>query len=225
MSDFVATAEIQRITPASNQDYYNIDIKIGEIFKGPVVSKLRIESILNSSCAFYTPEKSNWLIFAYEDREYGLVFGACSGSIQLDRKADEEKYPGLTEKIEKSNQRKLNVLRFIKEHDIEIKNDLHLNYSFLNDCLDQARGFELEEGAFGLFNIRVSKKLKVKKVTIIKGLQNKTLNGIVNRCFKESFELNYNDQSKIPKSSEITVGIYFYGAEGEHQSLITTWDL
>lgn len=193
MSDFVATAEIQKITPESNQYYHNIEIKIGEIFKGPRVSKLKIESILNSSCAFYTPEKSNWLIFAYEDGEHGLVFGSCSGAIQLDRKVKEEKYPELTKKIEQVNQRKLNVLRFLKE--IEITNDFRLNYTFLNDCLDNGKGFEPEQGAFGLYNIKVSKTLKVMKVTTIKGFENESLNGIIFQCFKENFELYYDDKS------------------------------
>ncbi|WP_109853407.1 hypothetical protein [Aquimarina sp. AU58] len=223
-ADFVATAEIQKITP-DGSNHHNLEIKIDEIFKGSKVSKLKIKSILNSSCAFYTPEGSNWLIFAYEDNEKELVFGSCSGAIQLDRKVNEEKYPGLTKKIELSNHRKLNVLRYIKEKELDIKNDFRLDYTFLNDCLDNGKGFELEEGTFGLFKIRVSKKLKVKKVTSIKGLQNETLNRIVTQCFMESFELYMNDESKIPKSSEITVGIYFYGAEGEHQSFVTTYDL
>ena len=223
-ADFVATAKIEKITP-DGDDYHTIEINIGEIFKGQEVSKLRIESILNSSCAFYTPENSNWLIFAYEDSEKGLVFGSCSGSIQLDRKVDEEKYLGLTKKIELSHLRKLNVLRYIKEKELDIKNNFRLNYTFLNDCLNNGKGFGLEEGTFGLFKIRVNKKLKVKKVTIVKGLQNNTLNGIVTKCFKENFELYNNDQSKIPKTSEILVGIYFYGAEGEFQSFVTTHDL
>ncbi|TDQ32182.1 hypothetical protein [Zeaxanthinibacter enoshimensis] len=223
-ADFVATAEIKKITPAGN-DYHDIEIKISEVFKGSVVSKLKIKSILNSSCAFYTPEKSNWLIFAFRNDEKELVFGSCSGAIQLDRKMNEERYPGLTKKFELSNQRKINVLRFIKENEINIKNDFRLKYTFLNDCLDNGKGFDLEEGAFGIFKIKVNKKLVVQKVTSIKGFQNETLNGIVIQCFREGFELYNNNQVRIPKSSEITVGIYYYGAEGKYRSFVTTHDL
>ena len=223
-ADFVATAEIQKITPADS-DYHDIEIEVDEIFKGSNVTKLKIESILNSSCAFYTPKKTKWLIFAYEDGERGLVFNSCSGAIQLDRKVNEEKYPGLTKKIELSNQKKIDVLRFIKEKEIEVKNDFHLHYGFLNGCLGNGKGFSLEEGTFGLYKIRVSKKLKVKKVAMIKGLGNESLNKIVHHCFKNNFELYHNEQSKISKATEITVGIYFYGAEGEHQSFVTTHDL
>ncbi|MET6990275.1 hypothetical protein [Sediminicola arcticus] len=223
-ADFVATAEIQKITPAGS-DYHNIEIKVGEVFKGSSVNKLKIESILNSSCSFYTPEKSNWLIFAYKDSKLGLVFGSCSGSIQLDRKVNEEKYPEFNKKTEQSNQKKLSVLRFIKETEIDIKNDFRLNYTFLNNCLDKGKGFALEEGTFGLFKIWVSKELKVKAVTTIKGLGNESLNSIINQCFKDNFELYYKDKSKISKATEITVGIYFYGVEGEHQSFVTIFDL
>lgn len=223
-ADFVATAKIEKITPEGS-DYHSIEIKIDEVFKGQKVVKLRIESILNSSCAFYTPKGSKWLIFAYEDNEKGLVFGSCSGAVRLDRMVKEEKYPGLAKKIELSNLRKLNVLRYIKESELDIKNDFRLNYTILDDCLDMGKGFNLEEGVFSLFKIKISKKLKVKKVTKIKGFQNEKLNGIVIKCFKESFDLYHADQSQITTSSEITVAIYFYGAEGEHQSFVAAHDL
>ncbi|MEX0314299.1 MAG: hypothetical protein AB3N18_08990 [Allomuricauda sp.] len=221
-ADFVATAQIEKITPDSNKEYHNIEIKIGEIFKGTQTTKMKIESMLTSSCAFYTPVKSNWLIFAYENDNKELVFGSCSGAVQLDRKVNEERYPGITKKIERSNQRKLSLLRFIKQKGLNIKNEFRLNYTFLNNGLDQAKGFDLEEGSFALFNIEVSEKLKVKKVSIVKAFENESINEIITKCFKESFIFYNNDQSKIPKTTEITVGIFYYAAEGEHQSFVST---
>lgn len=225
-ADFVATAEIKKVTPDTlDTDYHNIEIKINEIFKGSKVSKLKISSVLNSSCAFYTPENSKWLIFAYKDSDNDLLFGACSGAIQLDRKVDNKKYPGLTKKIELSNQRKLNVLKYLKDSELDIKNEFRLSYTFLNNCLENGKGFELKEGSFGLYEIKFNKKLRIRKITSIKKIPDQELNNIIVNCFRESFELYFNNKSKIIRSSSIIIGIYFYAAENEHPSFVSIFDL
>lgn len=73
-AEFIATAKILRITPdEENPNLHNIEIEIVDLFKGKNTPNLKIYSALNSSCAFYTPENTSWLIFAIENQTKILI--------------------------------------------------------------------------------------------------------------------------------------------------------
>ncbi len=114
-SEFVAKAKIIKITPDSaNSDYHDAVIEIINLYKGKQLSKIKIMSLVNTSCGFLPDENSTWIIFA-STWQGVLSFGFCSGSMQVDKTVDRVKYPNGAKIYGNTIKLKEDVLTFLKE--------------------------------------------------------------------------------------------------------------
>ena len=152
-SDFIATAKISKVIQDNkNENYHDIEIEGINVYKGTPLNRLKIESSLNSSCAFLPSENTTWLIFASKDQNGFLSFGSCSGSIQIDRQFDLVEYPNLDIKYKKSVDLKLEALNFLKRSNISTVNKFNLITNDYSICSDDLKGFK-EKNRFAVFDI------------------------------------------------------------------------
>ncbi|MGG8495285.1 hypothetical protein ACQY1Q_02610 [Tenacibaculum sp. TC6] len=227
MSDFIATAKILKVSPdKENSNLHNIEIEIIELYKGKATSNLKIYSVLNSSCAFYTPENSKWLIFANKNKNGDLSFGFCSGAKQLDRKFYSDRYPNAEKNHKKSIELKLQVLDYLKRSEIQPSNEFGLRASFSDGCLKNFKGIEVKNNRFALYELTIENDLSISEVKAIKEFDTESLKLDLLNCVKESVEVYARKKEiEIPNKTRIIIGLYYYPAERSNLSFIGQFDL
>lgn len=224
-SEFVAKAKILNIQPNENdKNLHDIEIDILELYKGDNIRNLKIYSVSNSSCSFFTPENTTWLIFANKNKNGELSFGFCSGAQQLDRKFDSEKYANSKENFKKSFELKLQVLEYLKNKDIEPLNEFDLRVSFSYKCLKNFKGFKDVTERFALYELTIAKDLSLIDVKSIKEFDNDNLKDDLLKCLKESFITDIN-KKEINNDTKIIIGLYYYSDEKGNNSFIGQLDL
>lgn len=224
-SQFIATAKIVKIVQDNkNEDYHDIDIELISLYKGESRNKLKVISVLNSSCSFFPSENTTWLIFASEDHKGFLSFGFCSGSEQIDRQFDLVKYPNLDLKYKKSMDVKLEVLDFIKRKKIEVDNKFKLITSNYRICSDDLKGFN-EKGRFAVYELDVNQNLSIENIRILKRFKNKVLSKKLTACLRENLKMITKNVNAIPEKTKITLIYFYYSAEKENPSFVSTWAL
>jgi hypothetical protein len=224
-SEFVATAKIINIQPdEKNKDYHNIDIEIIELYKGEKLKSLKIYSVLNSSCAFYTEKNSIWLIFASTFNNL-LSFGFCSGSTQIDRKFDPIEYPTLNARYKTSIDLKINVLKWLKQHQISLKNEFEVDIIRATDCYGALKGFEGKKKDFGVVAFQINENLLVDEIKLIKSFHNKKLSKEFLKCSKGDIKISSKNFKSLPKKTTLYAIYYFYPSEEGNDSFITIYDL
>jgi len=227
MSDFIATAKILKISPdKENSDLHNIQIEIINIYKGQPTSSLKIYSVLNSSCAFYTPENSEWLIFANKNKNGDLSFGYCSGAKRVDRKFDFDRYPHAEKNYKKSIELKLQVLEYLKSSKIQASNEFRLRTSYSNGCLKNFKGFEVKTDRFALYELTIESDLSISKAKTLKEFDNDKLKTDLLNCVRESIKVSAPKKvTEISNKTKIIIGLYYYAAERGNESFIGQYDL
>jgi hypothetical protein len=126
-SEFIAKIKVLKVSePMSDGQYQNAEIEVLELFKGNNIKSIKIYSNLNTSCNLIVSENTTWLVFANNDKSGLMQFGYCSGSIQLDRKFDLEKYPNVESNWKNSIDRKIALLRYFKSKNIRNPNEYYL---------------------------------------------------------------------------------------------------
>jgi hypothetical protein len=225
-SDFIATAKILSLKPdQTNKDFHIIEIKILELYKGKRIKSLKINSVLNSSCAFLTPKNTTWLIFATKNKNGDLSFGMCSGSRQLDVEIDSAKYPLAKENYQKSIDLKLNVLSYLRKNSIVAENDYSLSISFSNDCLKKFNGVKISKDKFALYELTIDKNLKVTKVTPIKEFDNNAIRADLVKCIHENIRFHTYNKTENKKVNKIIICFYYYETERGDPSFISHFDV
>lgn len=233
-ADFIATVKILSINKdAVDEDVHNIKVEILELFKGQKVNSLKLNSRLNSSCGFYTPENTNWLIFAYKGEDGRLSFGYCSGAETMDDKFDSEIY---YRKYSKSELDKLNatylnkikskirVLRYLKNNNIQPTNEFNLTIYFVSDCLKELKGFSVENEPFALYELVINKDLKLEKIKILREFDSQALSAELIQCITEGTTiLSSNNETELSNKTKLVLGLYFYPAKGKRKSFIAKY--
>ncbi len=224
-SEFIATIKILKvIQDEKNEDYHDIDFELINLYKGTSINKLKIESVLNSSCSFLPSENTTWLIFASKDHKGFLSFGFCSGTKQIDREFDLVEHPNLDVKYKKSIDLKLEVLDFIKGNKIVVDNKFKLIQNDYRICLDGLKGFN-EKGRFAVYEVNVNRNLSIENIRILKRFKNKDLSKKLTVCLRENLKMTVRTVDVIPEMTKITMIFFYYSTEKENLSFVSIWDL
>lgn len=224
-SDFIATIKILKvIQDENNKDYHDIDFELINLYKGASICKLKIESVLNSSCSFLPSENTTWLIFASKDHKGFLSFGACSGSQQIDEKFDLLKYPNLDVKYKKSIDLKLEVLDFIKGNKLVVDNKFKLIPIDYGLCFDGIKGLN-EKERFSVYELNVNRNLSIENIRILKRFNNKDLSKKLTDCLRENIKITSRNVDLIPEKAKLIMVFFYYSAENEKPSFVSRSDL
>ena len=225
-ADFVAVAKILKVSPdPQSERFHDIDIEITSLFKGEKISSLKIRSALKTSCAFYTPENTTWLIFAYRDKEGVLSFGFCSGGIQLDRKYNSTEFPKADDNYRRAYELKLEVLKYMKRKNISPANEFQLNTVIPEDCLKKFDGYEVD-GRFAIYKVEINPDLSIAGIKALKQFGDPKLRAGLWNCISNKLKVYSRDKSKqLPRKTEVIIILYHYPAGGGHESVIGTFDV
>ncbi|WP_425637784.1 hypothetical protein ACPUEN_20585 [Algoriphagus yeomjeoni] len=214
-SDFVAQIKIIEVYPNQNQDeIYKADIEIVELFKGPTLTSIyirgRSDGKMGSSCSVYFPKGSELVIAANSFGKGMYSFGACSYTINL-----KNNY--------RNTNRNIEVLRSISAYD----NTLTARYfpiisSNFYDFLDSKKGLLLIE-KFALFEVNLEDLTNPSQVKMIKGFGNDLDDEILKELYQSTWEIRFFDEeSEAQGKLKVIVSVYFYPAEGEYKSFLST---
>ncbi len=225
-SEFIATVKIFKVTQDNqNADYHDIEIEGIDVYKGNPISKLKVVSMLNTSCSFLPSENTTWLIFASKDHNGFLSFGSCSGSMQVDRQFDLVKYPNVDINYKKTLNLKLEALEFLKRNNISAVNQFNLRIA--NDvepCKENLQNFN-ERNRFAVYELTVNQDLSIEDIRTIKGFDNKELSEKLTNCMREIIEIRTDNLDGIPNNTSIILMYFYYPAENKFPSFISVWDL
>ncbi|WP_160113999.1 MULTISPECIES: hypothetical protein [Aquimarina] len=226
-SDFVASAKILKVTKDNkSNDYHNIEVEILDLYKGKNTTSLRIFSALGSSCSFLTPENSTWLIFADYNKKGQLVFNYCSGAQQIDQRFNKEMFPNAHENHKRSIELQTQVLHYLKNQKLNLKNEYNLKVGVSSECLKQFRGVQIKNDRFALYEVTINKDLSIEKVHSIKNFDNLEIQEQLMKCLEDNVKVyNYRSILKIPKKTKIILPLYFYPPEKSHPGFISNFDL
>lgn len=221
-SDFIATAKILSVEPnPTDKQTHFIEIEILNLFKGSRVTKLLLDSRLNSSCAFMVSVNSTWLLFAKKDSQGFLMFGNCSNCEQIDRYANQ---PAYRERHIKRINRKLEFLNFIKKNQLIVEDKYNLTLYHANNDTDSLRGFD-EKESFAVFEVIISSNLSIKSVSVIKPFSNRELSQKIVECLSNNSLIGNRKETSMPEETKIILAYFYYASDGKHPSFVTQFDL
>jgi hypothetical protein len=229
-SGFVAKIRITKIVPdPQNEDYYVADITTITLYKGQPQKQIRISG-RGSMCNINAKENTDWVVFAIKDKQAQLILNYCSGNIELNRKYDAARYPGIDQKIAETICLKLTVLDFLAKEKITInkkQNDLTGHYKVLKSI----RGFAVKEKQFALYKIRFGKDSLVSQVKAIKEFNStKKISADIVRALQKAtlsrgFIQKLKQQKNKIEDKELIIGLYAYPPEMGYPSFISINDL
>lgn len=223
-SDFVAKVKIVKITNIENDfDYQDAEIEILELYKGEKRQTIKILYAINSSCAFNVQENSTWLVFA-DNYNGKLSFGFCSGSEQIDRNFDTNEYPNAQKYHNQSIQIKLSILTILKENRVTTFNENGLWLLRSKKCDSDFKGYEVNDN-IALYEIKVSTKLKIKKVKALKEFDNAALSKEILKCLSKNFIIDNKEIKKIPKKTKIYIAYAYYKNDNPNESFMSEIEL
>ncbi|NRF37570.1 hypothetical protein [Pedobacter foliorum] len=221
-SEFVAKAKIIKVTPdPENSEYHDAVIEIINLYKGQRLSKVKIMSSLNSSCAFLPDENSTWIIFA-QVWQGTLSFGFCSGSMKVDEYFDPVQYPNAAKNWGNTIKLREGAIAFLNEHKI-----FNPNPSFIrvhSTEIGSFKGYE-NTNAFAVFQIDVNSDFTIAKVKQLKNFQNKKLNSLVFKSMKTNLTLSGKRGKPLAKSTQLFLFCYYYEQNGSQQSFLSFFDI
>ena len=176
MSEFVAKAEIVEFTPDPlNSDYHDATLRIITLYKGEYLSKIKIRSVLNSSCSFLPSKNSTWIIFASMG-DGMLSFGNCSGSMDIGRTFDPIQFPNLARDYSKDIKLQESVISFLSDNKIFNPNPSLLWVN--NKDFGYLRRYR-NNNSFSVFQIDINTDLTIAAVKQLKRFRNRKLNRLV----------------------------------------------
>jgi hypothetical protein len=210
LSEFVAKAEIVQITPDPlNSDYHDATIKIITLYKGEHLSKIKIRSVLNSSCSFLPSKNSTWIIFATKG-DGMLSFGNCSGSMDIGMTFDPIKYPNLAKKYIKDIKLQESVISFLSDNKIFNPNPslLWANYKDFG-YLERYRN----NNSFSVFQIDANTDLTIAAVKQLKKFRNNKLNRLVYDNLRKTLKFSGSHYLEPPLRSSRIILFFFFTQE------------
>lgn len=217
-SGFVAKAKIIRITPdPASRDHHDAVIEIITLYKGEHLSKIKIESSLNSSCRFLPLENSTWIIFA-RGLQGMLSFGFCSGSLNISPTIDAVQYPDAAERSESWIKRTEGVLSFLSEHRIFNPNPSRL--FALNTEIKSLKGYT-NKNSFAVFQVDVNSDFSIAAIKQLKKFQNGKLNKLVFNSMNTDLTFILLGRMPLAKPARAILFCFFYPEDGSRQSCLS----
>ena len=109
----------------------------------------------------------------------------------------------------------------VKQHDCTQNNHNDSNSSYFHDI----KGFEVKNNKIALYEIKVNRELKIKKVKALKEFDNVDLSKEILKCLYENTLINNKYIKKIPKKAKFYIAYYYYEKGKEYKSFISEFDL
>lgn len=220
---FVAKIKLLDIRPDLNdEEYHDADIQILELYKGSRLSKIKILSSLNSSCAFMPKVNSTWIVFAQE-WQGKLSFHYCSGSIDLTRRFSDPEYPEADRNFKKEVKMKVQVLTFLSKQRIKKLNTEGLNVS--PQGLELIKGYK-NNNRFAVFQVDVNSNLSITKVSSLKKFQNRNLQKAVLSSVEHALvDAEGADRLNQDTPRPLILVLYFYNDEKSAKSFVSMMSL
>jgi hypothetical protein len=215
-SQFVAKAKILKVTQdPSNEEYHDAEIELITLYKGEHLTKIKIRSVIRTSCYFLPKENTIWLIFA-SILDGKLSFGQCSGSLQTDITFIPPYDTRGPKNYRESIELKQEVLEYLRDHHID-PNPHDLDVS--NAALESIRGYKNKTN-FAVFQVDVNADLSIAGIKVLKKFQNGALNRVVLKKMKANTTFSIGER-KLTKPTQITIVCYFYEGTGASKSRIS----
>jgi hypothetical protein len=215
-SQFVAKAKILKVTPdPSNAEYHDAEIDLITLYKGEHLTKIKIRSVIRTSCYFLPKENTTWLIFAsmMDDR---LSFDLCSGSLQTDITFKPPYDTRGPENYRKSIELKQEVLEYLRDHHIDPKPpDLAVS----NSTLESIRGYKNKTN-FAVFQIDINPDFSIAGIKVLKKFQNGALNRAVIKKMKADMTFSMGER-KLTKPVQFTIFCHFYEGTPAYKSSVS----
>ncbi|SFN63234.1 hypothetical protein SAMN05421738_11745 [Algoriella xinjiangensis] len=213
-SDFIAKAKIKKIwLDDKNKSLHNIEIEIIDLYKGVSTKRMKIYSEQMTSCAFFTPQNTTWLIFASKDKDGILKFGFCSGSIKIENNIA-------------SIQRKIELLKYMKTEKIDMNTKNNVSYVINSEFLKKFNGLKELQNNFALYEVTINKDLSVNFVRAIKEFSSESINIELLEILKlKSKVYAKNREMTILQQEKIIIPIFYYPKEKNESSFISPYDL
>ncbi|MGY4384174.1 hypothetical protein ACVWYN_001200 [Pedobacter sp. UYP24] len=209
-SQFVATAKILKLTPDPiNKNFHDAEIEVINLYKGERLTKIKILSLMNTSCRFLSTENSIWNIFA-TSRKGVLSFGSCSGSWEFDNEIDTIQNSKGAKNYAKSmalDQESIEVVKFLSSYQISNYNPSFLNV--YNDELNSIKGYK-STTTIAIFNVTINPDLSIAKVESIKKFKNTALNKVVIKSMKKNLKVKTPEGKPDNKLKRLLVFCYYY---------------
>jgi len=224
-SDFIASVEFLELTEFKDQrGVFRAKVAILELFKGGFREELTLQSSMGSSCSFYTPKGSKWLIFARLLDDGKMVYSFCSRNRQLDKEPNGISTKKGIESYNRGTKMQQSVLRYFKANKISPQNKFKLSGYFPNMCLKELSGIKLKGDSeqFGLYEIKVDKELAITEVKQIKGFGLKDIDQSVLTCIEKDFKVVKRSDKSTTGETSFLVCIYYWGPFYEHNSFFGT---
>ncbi|MEP0710922.1 hypothetical protein [Algoriphagus sp.] len=217
-ADFVGRIRIVKIHPnEANDKSYKADVEIIEHFKGNKIKSIyiagRSDGELGSSCDVYFPVGSDLLVFAKSDSNGRISFGMCSFPIEFENNLDQ-------------NLRDLETVRVLSKYDSVFTADYDtvISPNFF-EFLESKRGIQLKE-QYALFEVVLDDRVSPSEVNLIKGFADEIDSEIIDELLKSTWKIRFHrKESFIEGPLKVIVSVYFYPAEGEDKSLVSTFAL
>lgn len=217
-ADFVGRIKIVKVYPnEKNARSYKADVEIVEHFKGDTIKSIyiagRSDGRMGSSCNVYFPEGSDLLIFARIDSGGRVSFGMCSFPIDFKNSQDKDL-------------RDLETIRILSKYgnSFTAKYNAFVSPEF-PEFLESKKGIELKE-KFSLFEVVLEDEVTPYEVNIIKGFGEDIDSEIVNALLNSTWEIRYyTNENSIGGKIKVIVSVYFYPAQRDNQSFLSSYAL
>lgn len=91
-------------------------------------------------------------------------------------------------------------------------------------CLDGLKGF-IEKDRFAVYELIVNRDLAIENIRILKRFNNKNLSKKLTVCLRNNLKITARNVDSIPEKAKIIMIYFYYSAEKENPSFVSTWDL
>jgi len=217
-ADFVGRIRVVKIYPNEADDKpYKADVEIVEHFKGDKIKSIyiagRSDGGLGLSCDVFYPEGSDLLVFARTDSDDRISFGMCSFPIVIENNLDQ-------------NLRDLEIVRVLSKYErVFTANYDPIISSNFSEFLESKKGIELEE-QYALFEVLLDDQVSPSEVNLIKGFADEIDSEIIDELLKSTWEIRFHrKENSVEGSLKVIVSVYFYPAEGDYNSFVSTFAL
>jgi hypothetical protein len=208
-ADFVAKVKVTKSLKEWNFENafkpYTVNFIIEELYKGQEITSISLDSYSDASCGLVLAENSEWIIFAYKNKEDKYFTNLCSGSKQIDKVFNNPKYPNAAKNYNTVINKTLEVLQLFKKHEVNISNKTlitnskdnfseHFNKYNACDFLNQ----------YGLYKVILNADLSIKDVIVIKGYSEEFDKGLKKNIIEKAKFIKQIMENKdtIPQDTE-----------------------
>jgi hypothetical protein len=223
-SDFIALAKIVNIDSSLHeQDKRDIEIEIITLYKGTVVTKLKVDNHLKTMCGLYTPLNSTWLIFANKNKEGILSFGYCSRSVQLTPTAHPYFDAQAKSRFDASVSRMLHVLEFLKKYQYTFTDTINVMVSGNSWKDTSLKGFEEQAYNFAAYELIFEPGQTSNQIKTLKSFENKLLAESIKERLKTAKVYSYSKNTKTDSTHKLLILFFFYAKEDAYPSFVSRY--